>query len=61
MNATHEEPASVLPPDMLYLGVQGIARMLGYSVGYTRDRIVVRPDFPAAIKIGGRAAEGATR
>lgn len=35
-----------------YLNADGVAILLGYSYTYTRDHVVHRPDFPAALRMG---------
>lgn len=37
-----------------YLDCKGVAAFLGFSYTYTRDKIVHLPDFPKAMRLGGR-------
>jgi len=36
----------------LYLDAAGVAAVLGFSHGYTRDKIVHQADFPAPLRMG---------
>ena len=38
---------------MKYLSTNGIAKKLDFSPKYVREKIVCRPDFPVAYRIGG--------
>lgn len=37
-----------------WLDATGVAECLGYALKYVQDRIVVRPDFPAAMRLDGK-------